>query len=159
MKVNKIIPLQQKIEINDITLLSKEEYMKYKDNISNIDGIWWLQSPGDSRHCAARVCFNGSHYFSIVSNDDVYVRPVLRVDNLKIGIKFTLAEHTWTVISPDLALCDEPIMKSYFRKDWQEEDANVYEVSDIKKNLEKWAEEHNIFTKEIGLCGMADRKD
>lgn len=133
-----------------ITLLSKEEFIEHIDLISNIDGWWWLRSPGYDQDFAAFVYYDGSLYdFYSVRDDSGCVRPVLignlKSSNLEHGDKFKLAGHTWTVLNDELALCDESVGTTCFRKDWQASDANNYDTSDIKKWLYNWAEEKICF--------------
>ena len=151
MTVDKITTQQVKIEINDVTLLSEEEYLACKDNISIINNCWWLRSPDYLQCYATYVNNDGSPCFNTVDYDSACIRPALRISNLessnlKIGDKVFIADYVWTVIANDLILCDNIVMYSCFREDWHAEDANNYEASDVKKKLEKWAMEHSIIT-------------
>ncbi len=138
------------IDIQEITLLSEEAFIKAKKFIKPINNCWWLQSPGASSEVVACVSYNFNCIFGcIVNNSNVFVRPALRIGNLKtsnlrIGSSFRMGSYVWTVISDELALCDEAVGKSAYREDWQAKDANEYEVSNVKKWLEKWTEEKGI---------------
>ena len=150
MKANKLITTTQEfdIKITGITLLSKEEYEENRDIIPAVNW-WWLRSPGGNQSLAALVRSGGSLNSSRVHYDYGYVRPALYVwnpqsSNLKRGDNFELAGYTWTMLSNDLALCDETVGQTCFRRDWRAEDANVYDKSDIKQWLHDWAEESGI---------------
>lgn len=156
MKVEKqIISYEQMdIDITDITLLSIEEYERCMDIVPLIDGRWWLRSPGSNTSRAARVYSNGlvSNYGYDVCNDSSVVRPVVVVrlsESFNPGDKLRFAGHTWTIIAPDMALCDEGVGRCAFRKNLEAPDANVYEASDVKKWLEAWARENGIEPKEV----------
>ena len=131
-----------------ITLLLKEEYLEHTNLISNNANWWWLRSPGIRHSLAEYVNDDGSLGYNYVDGVGGSVRPVLigtlKSSNLERGAKFNLAGRTWTVLNDELALCDESVGKTYFRKDWQAADANNYDTSDIKKWLYNWAEENMI---------------
>lgn len=155
MKAKKQIITTQDIDIDitDVTLLSIEEYEDNEDIIPlvDVDNLYWLRSPGSDRYAAACVCDDGSadYYGSIVCIGFNAVRPVMRlseseISGLSAGDKIEMAGYTWTILHGGLALCDAIVGRTAFRKDWQAEDANVYESSDIKKWLENWATENGI---------------
>ena len=134
------------IDIEEITLLSIEEYKKLKREISRIDDFWWLRSPGYTDFDLA-ACVIGAD--GIVSENGYYVsnklgvRPALKISylkssNLRIGDKIEVAGCMWTIISSKLALCDDFIGKQPFREDCKADDANDYEASDVKKYLKDW---------------------
>ena len=134
------------LKIDEITLLSKEEYIKLKDVIPIFRGCWWLRSPGDRGDVAAFVYGEyGSVFEAGCRVTEVFgVRPALQIKNLsslnlKIGDKASLFGRQWTVISDSLVLCDAVIGETCFRKDDSAPDANDYEHSDIKQWLENWA--------------------
>ena len=151
----------EELKIQEITLLSAEEYRTLKDNIKPIDSWWWLRTAGIDGNAVSSVQCNGE--LNICSTDvlkhDGSVRPVLRIENLnalnltigssfKFGITvnnvFKLGRYTWTIISEELALCDEAVGQSAFKKDGDAKNSNQYESSDIKKWLNEWAEEQQI---------------
>ncbi len=138
--------------IESITLLSIEEYKKYRDKISPVEGKWWLRSPGDDDILAA--CVNGESGDVIANGRDVLlefgVRPALQISNpesLKPGEEFIVGENSFTYLGEGLALCNNCIGKCAFRDDLTAPDANVYEKSDIKIYVENWFEK----TKEKGI--------
>ena len=151
MKIQKHIMTtqEQDIQINEITLLSKEEYLDAKENIPAIHKRWWLRSPGYYQYYAVYVRGVGSLSRSYVDIGSACVRPALKIlndksSNLNIGDKFNMAGYTWTVILEGTALCDTVVGNTCFRKDWKSDDANKYDASDIKKWLESWAEEKGL---------------
>ena len=158
MEIQKHIVTTQKqdIQIEEVTLLSKEEYHAAKENIPpepRFHGWWWLRSPGRCPSYAASVGRSGSLR---VDNVSVCVRPALRIINLNssklcIGDKFEMVGFTWTVVLEEekdfLALCDTSVGETCFREDWDEDNANEYEASDVKKWLANWAGEHGIKVK------------
>lgn len=150
MQIEKIITSTEllNLDINDITLLSKEEYKTYRDRIPKTSESWWLRSPGRDDILAACVYGGaGGVYASGVRVDyTLGVRPALKIGGLssseiEIGDRFRWSGYTWTIISDKLAQCEDIIGNYPFRKDWRAEDANVYESSDIKKFVEDWFEE------------------
>lgn len=153
----KIVEVVNKtLDVTGITLLSIEEYEAAKEFIQLIHCWcwWWLRSPGYYSRLAAYVNDFGRVYTRgfYVNSTYIVVRPALRIANLNsldlntgdqiIG----LAGHDWTVISDDMAICNDGIGEHCFRKDWREPDANDYEKSDVKKFLETWAEEKGIIS-------------
>ena len=152
MKVEKIIKNTKEIDlqIEEITLLSKEEYLAAKDIIPARHDWWWLRSPYryDTNYAGVVRSIGNFNYDPVVDGSDG-VSPALKIrdlksSNLEVGDQIILAGYTWTVISDDYILCDSIVGKTCFRKDWKAPDANVYEKSDIKKWLEAWAKEHGI---------------
>ncbi len=150
MIVEKIIMTTENIDIDieEITLLSKEEYKNNTDIIQPLNYQWWLRSSGPNQHYAVVVFLDGSPRYDYVDCGYYFVRPALKVDrknyNLKIGNKIKLAGFTWTVLTEGIILCDSPIIRMCFRKNLCAENANIYEYSDVKKFLDKWAEENMI---------------
>lgn len=86
MKLNKIEKIIKKTEleckVDTITLLSIEEYYRYRSLIPYLNKYWWLRSPGGYSYGAAYVDDMG------VANRDGYnvydtrisVRPALRLN-------------------------------------------------------------------------------
>ncbi len=151
MKAFKYIIKKQEIDLDivRVTILSEEEYEHSKHVIQPIYEWWWLRSPGIIRRNAGCVLYNGSLLHTSVDRDSGCVRPALQVLNLqplnlKISDKIDLAGYTWTVISENLILCDSPVGKTAFRNNWQADNANIYEASDLKKWVKKWAAEKGI---------------
>jgi hypothetical protein len=162
---NDIMPEKQ-FEITDVTLLSKEEYTEFKDNILlNSNGVWWLRSSGNYQRNAADVNFDGSLRNDDVSDMDCCVRPALICDlgssNLGVGNKISLAGYNWTVISTSvnvtddpyngkaIILCDDFVGQTAFRLDRDAANANVYDASDVKVWLANWATEHPLNSQKI----------
>lgn len=159
MQIQELVPQTNDIEISEITLLSINEARELSREVRETDSWWWLRSPG--RHPsyikadpydAADVYYDGEVYTDAFNvNYNGGVRPALRISNfgssnLNIGDKFSAGGEEWTVISKDVALCDRIVGQTYFRKDVDALDANVYEQSDIKKWLENWALVKGIHT-------------
>ena len=155
MKITRKITIEYEtdVQISEITLLSKEEYILAKEIICPIKGWWWLRSPGSNQYYAAYVNYGGSLSSSSVYYDYCCVRPALRIrnlksSNLKIKDKFQIAGYIWTVVIETtdeiVALCDDSIGVTAFHNDWKADDANDFEKSDIKKYLYKWAEQKGI---------------
>lgn len=146
MIVEKIITRTEpiEIEVEGVTLLSVEEAQAAKEWLKPMRGCWWLRSPGHYDYWTAVVNGRGNVGDIGGNVDDTYgVRPALKIrnlesSNLEIGSKFMAKGLPWTVISGNLALCDEIVTEMPFREDWKVEDANVYEASDVKRWLEKW---------------------
>lgn len=165
------------VQFYGITLLSSKEYDEYKDIIPIIDEWWWLRSPGNHQFFATEVFNDGSRcsrYVSIVSG---CVRPALignfKSSNLHCGDKFIFIGYNWTVLNDRLALCDDVVGKTYFRKDANASDANDFKHSDIKKWLYRWTEANGIkfnteddkdriiqvLKDQIALCGDNPEKE
>lgn len=149
MIAQKIIKTTEAIdlEIEEITLLSVKEYKACKEHIKHMNDswwlLWWLRSPGDFSDSAMFV--SGDGYINLTGRlvDNFFgVRPALKINlktsNLQIGDEIYLMDYRWTVISNNLILCDEIIAKRQFHKDWETDNANDYNRSDIKQWLEDW---------------------
>ena len=148
-----------------ITLLSLEEYQELKPNISLLNRLWWLRSPGYDGYRAAFV--DGEYGFVSAYGDFVddnggnvrrafCVRPalVLESSTLQIGDNFEFGNHIFTVISEKYALCNDSIGDHCFREDWKAKDANDYKKSDVKIYIESWAKEHGL-----DLSAEAEKED
>lgn len=146
MKVKKIIEKTEikDIEINGLTLLSKEEYDKYKYLIPKVNSAWWLRLPNSiDSSIAGCVDSEGDADINFGVNFSMGVSPALCISNLEssgfeIGDRFEWSGLTWIIISSDYAQCTNIIFKSVFREDWEADDANDYEASDVKKRLDEW---------------------
>ena len=138
------------IVISDVTLLSKDEYNAYKDNIPvNSNGSWWLRAPGLLTNYAS-VWRKDALAINFFETDDSngYVRPLLVCEinetELQVGDKISLAGYTWTMISDSMILCDDFVGQTVFRANSNASDANVYAKSDVKVWLENWATQRGI---------------
>ena len=122
----------------EITLLTVEEYRKYKSAVPNIEDWWWLRSPGCDDSRAAYVCPKGavlSRGDGIRSDDDA-VRPALKSDEiiLAVGEQFIALGNRWTVIGPGVAISNGIIATRRY-----DSESNVWETSELKAWLEAWA--------------------
>lgn len=131
--------------IEDITLLSKEEYKQNEDIIPliNVEG-WWLRS--HSKHYANDIHFIWGEdgeidSYGLVAEKALAIRPALQISksmSLTPGDKLEIFGKSWTVLNDNLVLCDTAINNMLFRKDYNISDANNYETSDIKTYLDNW---------------------
>lgn len=141
------------INQDKIDLLSVKEYKAAEDNIPPLNEYWWLHSPGNDSLDTACVtpCGDIHDYGHSVFVNHVGVRPVIRINprsvNLQIGEKAQCGGRTFTYIAEGILLCDEIICKMPFRKDWQADDVNDYETSDVKMFLDEW------LNKAMSECG------
>ena len=124
----------------EITLLTVEEYERYKTQIPHVNVWCWLRSPGDDQNYAASV-FDDSDVYGIVDhviNAFYAVRPALRSEiiDLPIGERISALGNRWTVINTGLAISNEVVARKRF-----DGNSNVWETSELKKWLEEWARE------------------
>lgn len=136
--------MNKTININSIeraTLLSVDEYEKYKKEIPLLSGkSWWLRSPGFNDEYAA--CVSSRSFGSFVSYP-LGVRPALQISNpesFQSGEKFSFGENTFTYLGEGFAICTKSIGNCAFRKNYKANDANNYEASDVKKYVDAWYE-------------------
>ena len=144
------------VEIEGITLLSKEEYLAAEDVIPLYDiDWWWLRSPGKcpskSTRFAAVVFRDGSVYSGgrIVKSIGNYVgfslnvvRPAIlaNLKSLHRGDKIEFAGHRWTVISENMMFIDDDIGKCAFNENYK--DGNDYNNSTVKEYCERGLASH-----------------
>ena len=137
------------MKINEVTLLSIEEYESCKEYIKPLDEWWWLCTLGYNNNFDI-VCVAPENRYAAF--DFASVRPALRVNpkstDIVPGKEYQLYGQTWTAISDSLLLCDQGIKQMPFRKDVKAEDANDYEKSDAKRFLDSWAKERGILNQE-----------
>lgn len=145
MQVIKITKEIIDLDIMGITLLSRDEYEKYREKIPPVNGIWWLRSPGYGTQNVMLVHFNGNIFDCgcPADYDYTFIRPALKIrglvsSNIKVRDKFMAGGYMWTVISEGLAVSDDFIGSHCFRENVDADDANDYEVSDIKEYIENW---------------------
>lgn len=130
------------LSIKEVTLLSKEEYIKNRELISLMRGFWWLRSPGYYKFDATYVRSDGIFYDFDVNDDHGGVRPALKIQgrhDLIPGDKIRIAEYTFTVLHGDLVLCDTCIGTSMF-----DYESNDFKTSVIRKYLYDWAKKNGI---------------
>ncbi len=118
-------------------MLTKEE-RKYRKS-------WWLRSPGYDSSYAAYVYSDGYiiYFGYYVNYGYVCVRPALIFESLsdgwKIGDVFDIGSYRFKIISNHLAwLYEQDIGFHPFREDWKAENADVYEMSDVKRFVDEW---------------------
>lgn len=140
MKVEAIVAIESDIEITGITLMPIEEYAVYTENIPIISEWWWLRSPGWYPDYAAYVDYDGSIDCAGDSVTIEYnaVRPVLlgSFKDYKDIVEFEFADHSWIVLSKNMAICKDYINRRRF-----DGKTNNYASSEVKEFLEKWLRE------------------
>lgn len=144
MIVQKIEKRPVDVDIIGATILSVEEAEKLPTKLRMYSRPWWLRSPGTRSFFASYVYgdsvikdgYNVNFYFC--------TRPALQIANssgLKIGDIFEFGELDFQVISDKLAFCLGDIGYIFFRNDWQAENANNYDKSDVKMAIDSWFNE------------------
>lgn len=135
--------------LREITLLTKEEYERYRSAIPVVDDSWWLRSPGYTRLRIAAVdnVGNVNEHGCYIDYTYATVRPALRLDlepsdNLfwykperLIGTKIKYGNHQWTVLNLEpgsiYALCDTVVSSGRF-----DGKSNDWDTSELKQWLE-----------------------
>lgn len=138
---------QINVKIKEVTLLSLEEYEKYKDLIPEIDYWYWLRSPRNSTNGIAYVAPNGSTGYDYCCHTSGTVRPALRieVDNpnseeLVVWEKIMIKNDMYSILDvkgSEVLLLSDGIL-GYRRFDPK---SNIWEKSELKEWLDNWAEE------------------
>ena len=122
----------------EITLLTKEEYKRYKNRIPLVNCWWWLRSPGFYQSYAAGVYDDGGVSANgLYADFDGYaVRPVLKSEdiNLTVGERFISLGNRWVVIDGHVAISEDVITHRRYDKK-----SNDWETSELKLWLEEWA--------------------
>ena len=125
------------MKIKEITLLSYDEYSKYRHLISKIKNPWWLRSAPDETFVYSVL---GSGFlFPDLPNQILGVRPALICSDLRKNSeeKIDIFGYTWTVLDKNLLLCDSVITESQFDTTIILE-KNNWEESSLKEWLELW---------------------
>lgn len=142
---NKVIYKKINIDVAGVTLLSIEEAEELPISLRRYHDWWWLRSPGYTQDFAASVSIGGSVLAggSGVCSRRVCVRPALKIRNLEssdlmVGDRFSFGGVKFEVITDSLAFCTDDIGCCAFNKDYKAQDANIYEVSDVKKFIDNW---------------------
>ena len=130
--------------------MSKEEatsFLTQKER--EYSAWWWLRSPSDSRY-ASFVDFAGWAYYyycccDVNDTDRGFVRPALIINlessDLEVGDIFEFGGKEFKILSPTIAwMHKDDIGRCTFRKDWEADNANDYEASDVKKFVDEWFE-------------------
>lgn len=132
-----------KLKVTGVTLLSTDEYQINKEFIIPLGLKWWLRSPSsDLSDLVGTVYENGRVYYTVTDVDTCYVRPVLKCDlealGIKPGEKLKIKNQKYIALIGNYLLKLECICNSAFRLDYEADDANIYDASDIKKIVETW---------------------
>lgn len=127
----------------DITLLTSDEFEKYKSNIPSTYDSWWLRTPGADSCSVACVLANGN----VNTTDCFYdfipqgVRPAVIFNdgsNVSVSDKLEIGGNVYTVLDTNyegvgkaLALCDKCVANTFF-----DLSSNAWETSQLKHWLE-----------------------
>ena len=107
--------------------------------------MFWLKSFDVNPSVVNVVKESGSVGICNVCFSTGMIRPVIKVDNqLSIGDEYNIKGTMFVAISKDMLLCKNKIGYGCFRKNFEAEDANVYEKSDVKNYIDDWAKEKGI---------------
>ena len=122
----------------EITLLTAEEYNKYKEIIPPVKDWWWLRSLGKFQHYAAFVNCAAFPDCIVVYYVNIAARPALKtkIFNLPIGEKFIALGNCWIMIDDGIAISKDVITHRRYDKN-----SNVWDTSELKAWLEEWARE------------------
>lgn len=152
MKVKKIFISTTELELNitEATLLTIDEAKLLPERLKAYRN-WWLKTPGSYSCYAAYVDYNGfihSHGGYIRNNLNV-VRPALIISNLessefKFGDRFEFGGKEFEIVFDYLAFCLTDIGQCAFKKDWNADDKNNYEQSDVKQFINEWFEKAKV---------------
>lgn len=119
-------------DIEEVTLLSKEEWKLCRDICPNYTGWWWTRSADIFSDSSCYVNFGGSVRSSYVDHFYNGIRPAFIIRNslplLKRGDHVFVGNIPCTVVSPVVVLADYPVCLHRF-----DEDSNDYETSEIKE--------------------------
>lgn len=127
------------MQINEITLLTSEEYKRTKHLISDSKCTWWLQDEGKYGEPYSVSFLDAKVTDAPPRGSERYVRPAMRVTGIdhKPGTKITAFAYVWTVLETEgeesLILCEDVVTLRPFDKH-----GKAYAESDIKKWLEGW---------------------
>ena len=131
----------------NITLLTDEEYIKYKSLIPVTDDWWWLKTPYSAYKNGVRAikCY-GDRCNNFCFSDNGGVRPlcVFEVETadsifwskpeMLIGSKIEYGKYKWTVLNVESSvlyvLCDEIITRRRF-----DSSVNVWANSELRRWL------------------------
>lgn len=113
MTANKIVKTMEpiKLDVTGVTLPTWEDVKKVPDRFLSIGQRWWLQTAGEDYRVVKSVDRHG--FIGNANIGQSYgVRPVLIIKNIQElalaeGDELELAEHTWTVIHNNMALCND----------------------------------------------------
>lgn len=125
--------------VYEITLLTVEEYERYKPKIQTIYDFWWLRSHGYYQNYAALVKTDGHiHGYGDCIEDPHAVRPALRSEIIDLPIveRFIALGNRWTVIDTGLAISNESVAHRRF-----DCESNDWETSELRAWLEDWAKD------------------
>lgn len=144
MRIQHITETDFDIEIKGVTLLSLDEYYKYKDLIPIEDEPWWTRT---SIGIASVKVVYGSYVRPNgygVNMNFLGVRPALLLENkdfrlLHLKDRTLVDGHFYTIIDLNynhgfaLAVCDDILYNAYFNIT----EENDFETSSLKQNLEQ----------------------
>ena len=143
----KLVPVDVKLEIKEITLLTAEE-ANLIPNEYLADVNTWLRTPRNKRLVAVTTPRHAEHpktFYSMRVHcrvmDDHPALKIVQDESLQIGEQVELFGYTWTKVLPDTLISDTSIGEHCYREDIDAPDANVWEASDLKVWLEQWLEE------------------
>lgn len=126
--------------IDEIFLLSSDEYKKYGNIIPNVETFWWLRDTGWHDDEAILVRRGGTidDTGGYVGASFRGVRPALTIEdivfaNLRIGERYVKYDFPWIKIDNNLAIAEVPIGFNKF-----DSESNDYEKSEVRQYLLNW---------------------
>lgn len=129
-------------DVEEITILSEDEYKKYKHDIIYIHDWWWLRSCNPTKLYVMITAADGSVFIAIPSDKRGGVRPAIILNisvNVEVGeqidyddLSFTILDTNYNGTGKVLALCNIIIKKCRF-----DEDSVVWENSELKVTIDE----------------------
>lgn len=141
-----LLNIVDKIEIAEATLLSETEAREWLTQDERMyKNRWWLRTQGNWVNYAQCVFRIGQidKDGTFVSFQNICVRPALKINItdpcVSKGDTFRFGGYEFKIINSELAwMYKDDIGPYLFRYDSGADDANDYEVSDVKKYIEEW---------------------
>jgi hypothetical protein len=134
--MNKVVNKINKKDVENIRLLTEDEYHKKSNVITKIEKDWWLRGrnmQGSDEWGTAVVDGDSVQINVAISDSDVGLRPVIVLrKRYDMGDKIRFIGVTWTVISNEyetVALCDDVLLCTYF--DEESRDYNTSHIKDV----------------------------
>lgn len=150
-----MIPEELKVKVTGVTVISLEEWNAYQDKIPVFRDWFWTRTPKgihgyfeDHIEFVEPLIYVVKDDKTIIScdacGDDIFFRPVLLLDshNLKYGDKLVYNNMSYTVITPEWAICDWSNIELVWSEEDNLEDAVNWNKSDLRQFCDKYYAAH-----------------
>ena len=139
------------IVINEITLMTVPEFLKYEHLIKLVPYVWYLKTQNEKDNLRIH-CIDAKGQLSdtgiLVNSECCAIRPIMKFagNNINVGDILRVGDKFFDVIDFGYAVCNGILCTAEFNNIKAETTPNMYLGSNAMHIIDNWMKKYNITT-------------